>query len=83
MNDGQGSRSIKGRLLALMAFAVMLSVVFSLLLAFFIYNNRVETLEETEMSVAHDYATRAMIWFRGAQRALDGRAAFPGGARAR
>lgn len=75
MNDGQGSRSIKGRLLALMAFAVMLSVVFSLLLAFFIYNNRVETLEETEMSVAHDYATRTMIWFRGAQRALSANAA--------
>ncbi len=53
-----------------MALVVVPSAIFSLLLATAIYRNRLGAIQTTEISTIADYATRTMIWFRGAQRAL-------------
>lgn len=53
-----------------MALVVVPSAIFSLLLASAIYHNRLAAIQDAEVAVISDYATRTMIWFRGAQRAL-------------
>lgn len=71
MNDPRKSeRSIRTRLLGLMALVIVPSAIFSLLLASAIYRDRLAEIRRAEISVVSDYATRAMIWFRGAQGAL-------------
>lgn len=63
-------RSVRARLLALMAIVVLPVAVLSLILASATYKSVIDRIEAAQVQTASNYAVRARIWFRGVLRTL-------------
>jgi two-component system, sensor histidine kinase PdtaS len=63
-------KSVRGRLLALMAFIIIPLGALSLVLAWANYQTVVRSIEVSQIQTASNFAVRSRVWFRGSLRAL-------------
>jgi two-component system, sensor histidine kinase PdtaS len=63
-------RSVRGRLLALMAFIIIPLAVLSIVLAAANYQTVVKSIELSQVQTLSNFAVRSRIWFRGSLRTL-------------
>lgn len=63
-------RSVRARLLALMALIVLPIAVFSIVLASANYHSVMRGIEAAQVRMTSDYASRSRLWFRGVVRSL-------------
>jgi two-component system, sensor histidine kinase PdtaS len=63
-------KSVRGRLLAIMAFIIIPLGTLSLVLAWANYQTVVRSIELSQIQTVSNFAVRSRIWFRGASRTL-------------
>jgi two-component system, sensor histidine kinase PdtaS len=68
--DLSSFRSVRGRLLALMAFIVIPLAMLSIVLASANYQTVVKAIELSQVQTLSNFAVRSRIWFRGSLRTL-------------
>ncbi len=70
MNRLRWLRSVRGRLLALMAIVIVPLAVLSVTLAAVTFQSVIVAIEASQLQMTSDYAVRTRIWFRGMLRSL-------------